>query len=65
MRAKIYCEVTCFHCGGLASASGYYQNADTIRQLKKATKNWVNIDGDNLCPDCQRKFKAGGQYEID
>lgn len=63
MRAKIYCEVTCAHCGALASASGYYRNAETISRLKKDTKDWVCVDGDNLCPDCYRKRKVGGRNE--
>lgn len=59
MKARIYCEVTCCNCGGLAYESGYYRNASTISELKEATKDWVWDDklGGNLCPGCQEDLK--------
>ena len=59
MKAKIYCEVTCCRCSGLASKSRYYKNSETIARLKELTKDWVwdeNLCG-NLCPDCQKELK--------
>lgn len=58
-RAKIYCEVTCLNCGGLAYGSGYYKNASTISKLKELTKDWVYDEklGMNLCPECQKELK--------
>ena len=60
MRAKIYCEATCCHCGGLAYKSTYYKNASTISKLKEATKDWIwdeELCG-NLCPECQKELKG-------
>ena len=58
MRAKIYCEVTCCHCGGLANKSTYYRSVQTISELKEATKDWIWDDklGGNLCPGCQKEL---------
>ena len=59
MRAKIYCEVTCCNCGGLAFGSGYYKNTATISALKDNVKNWIWDDKlcGNLCPECQKELK--------
>ena len=59
VKAKIYCEVICCHCGGLAFGSGYYRNSSTISKLKEKTKDWVWSDeySGNLCPDCQGELK--------
>ena len=58
-RAKVYCEVTCCHCGGLAYGSQYYENATTISNLKEKTKDWIWSDEfcGNLCPECQEELK--------
>lgn len=48
---NIWCEVACSNCGGIVGR--WYKNADTIRILKKETKDWsLTEDGDNLCPEC-------------
>ena len=59
-RAKVYCEVTCYHCGGLAYESGYYRNPLTISKLKEGVKDWIWDDemGGNLCPCCQKCLKT-------
>ena len=59
MKAKIYCEVICCHCGGLAYKSKYYRNTSTISELKEATKDWIWDDElhGNLCPECQKELK--------
>ena len=59
MKARIYCEVTCCNCGGLAYKSTYYKNTTTISELKEATKDWVWDDKlyGNLCPECQKELK--------
>lgn len=58
MKAQIYCEVTCCHCGGLAGESQYYKNQNTIRRLKEDTKDWIYLKEllGNLCPDCQKEL---------
>lgn len=60
MKAKIYCEVTCCHCGGLAGYSEYYRNQDTIRRLKEDTKDRIYSEKHfgNLCPDCQKELNT-------
>lgn len=64
-RAKVYCEVTCNNCGGLAYGSTYYKNASTISKLKEATKDWIWDEklGMNLCPDCQKELKGKQETE--
>lgn len=59
MRAKVYCEVTCGNCGGVAFRSGYYKNASTISKLKEYTKDWEwdEKSGMNVCPACQEELK--------
>lgn len=59
MKARIYCEVTCCYCGGLAFGSGYYKNKATIGALKENTKDWIwdNELYGNLCPECQKELK--------
>lgn len=60
-KPKIYCEITCGFCGGLAYMSGYYKDSSTISELRRTTKNWIwdEEHGTNLCPDCQEKLKRG------
>lgn len=51
----IWCEVTCGHCGGLASASGY-DSPERIKKLKIETKEWVeDKDYRVLCPECRKE----------
>ena len=59
MKARIYCEVTCCICGGLAYKSTYYKNSSTISELKEATKDWIWDDKlhGNLCPECQKELE--------
>lgn len=35
----------------------YYRNTKTISILKALTKDWKNIDGVNVCPECFAKRK--------
>lgn len=59
MRARIYCEAMCCHCGVLAYKSTYYKNTSTISQLKESVKDWIwdeELCG-NLCPECQKELK--------
>lgn len=57
-KAKIYCEVTCSHCGNLAYMSGYYNNSKTISKLKASVNDWIwdKENCGNLCPDCQKEL---------
>ena len=58
MKAKIYCQVECIHCGGTEYIQ--YHNAKTISYLKEKTKDWVCINGaDNLCPECYKEYLKG------
>lgn len=58
MKARIWCEVVCCHCGCISVASTYYANADTISKIKRETKDWIYSKeyGGNICPVCQRKL---------
>lgn len=62
MKAKVYCEVTCCHCGGLA-INRYYKNPKTITAIKRYVADWIwdeKLCG-NLCPDCQQVLKQEGK----
>ena len=63
MKAKIYCEVTCNDCGGLALGSKYYKNPTTISKLKELTKDWIWDEERcvNVCPECQKKLNGGNE----
>lgn len=55
-KARIWCEVICNSCGGMAAASGYY-SPETIKRLKAETKDWKrDYFYGNLCPECQAKL---------
>lgn len=58
MKARIYCEVMCCNCGGLAYKSTYYKNTSTISELKESVKDWIWDDKlhGNLCPECQKEL---------
>jgi hypothetical protein len=61
MRSAIWCEVACGKC--TAVIGWYYQNAESISKLKKATESWVfSEEYGNLCPECYAKIKT--QKEI-
>lgn len=61
MNAKIYCEITCNHCGSVLLGSGYYKNTSIIAKLKENAKQsgwiWDNNFGGNLCPACRNELK--------
>lgn len=55
-KAIIFCYVSCGRCEN--QEGGYYRNAKTISQIKKATSAWVGHDvWGNLCPECQSELK--------
>lgn len=57
MKARIWCEVICDHCG--AMVGHFYRNAQTIQRLKGETTDWKEIDGVNVCGDCIKRMEAG------
>lgn len=55
-RPTIFCYVSCGRCKN--QEGGYYRNAKTISQIKKATSAWVEHDAwGSLCPECQQELK--------
>lgn len=55
-KAIIYMEVMCDKCNCVKN--GYYHNNESIRNLKRVTKDWVYIsEYGNLCPECYQKIK--------
>lgn len=60
-RVKIWCDITCSHCGVIADNSGYYSPA-RIKALKQETKKWENDETRGiLCPHCAKELKENGE----
>ena len=58
---KIWCDITCFYCGHVASQSGYY-SPERIKLLKQEAKQWSTDHGGNpVCPYCN--LGTGGDDE--
>lgn len=55
-KAVIWRGIICGRCG--KQGGGYYRNAKTIAELKKAASDWeYRDDYGNTCPECRRELR--------